>query len=146
MAREITKGIELLDDIEGSGEPSTKGARIKYCVRMFLRKGDEITLDAEMIRKYPEHLSIVEIEGEKLIEHTLELGKRRAIAGVEKALIGMKKNGYREVMVAPHLAYGEEGVPGKVPANALLRLKLWVRAVNIITQPGTEEPAIDPTV
>ena len=69
----------------------------------------------------------------ELAEHTLLLGKRRAIAGLEKSLNGMKKGGYREVLVSPHLAYREEGIPGRIPENALLRIKLWVQDVKETT-------------
>ncbi len=100
---------------------------------MYLRKGDEVTFDSEMISNYPEHLTIKVIEGTELVEHTLEIGKRHAIAGIEKALVGMKKNGYREILVSPHLAYREKGIPGRIPENAVLRIKLWVQDVRSAT-------------
>ncbi|HUT41005.1 MAG TPA: FKBP-type peptidyl-prolyl cis-trans isomerase [Gammaproteobacteria bacterium] len=134
MARQIDKGVELIDEIEGTGTPAAKGCRVKYCARMYLHKGDEITPDFEMISNYREHLNTTILEGVELVEHTLELGKRRAIAGVEKSLLGMKKGGYREILVSPHLAYREEGIPGRIPENALLRIKLWVKDVQDTTR------------
>ncbi len=47
--------------------------------------------------------------------------------------VGMKTNGYREILVAPHLAYRDKGVPGIVPENAMLRIRLWVRSVQTAT-------------
>jgi FKBP-type peptidyl-prolyl cis-trans isomerase len=41
----------------------------------------------------------------------------------------MKKGGYREILVSPHLAYREVGIPGRIPGNALLKIKLWVQDV-----------------
>jgi FKBP-type peptidyl-prolyl cis-trans isomerase (trigger factor) len=133
MAKRIDKGVELLDEIEGMGTPAAKGSRVKYCARIYLRKGDEVTFDSEMISNYREHLDTTILEGVELVEHTLELGKRCAIAGVEKSLLGMKKGGYREILVSPHLAYREEGIPGRIPENALLRIKLWVQDVQDAT-------------
>jgi FKBP-type peptidyl-prolyl cis-trans isomerase (trigger factor) len=130
VAGVIDKGVELLDEIEGMGTPASKGSRVKYCARIYLRKGDEVTMDSEMISNHREHLNTTMIEGVELVEHTLELGRRRAIAGIEKSLLGMKKGGYREILVSPHLAYREEGIPGRIPGNALLKIKLWVQDVH----------------
>lgn len=133
MSRIIENGIELLDEIEGTGKPASKGSSVKYCARFFLRKGSEVTPDDEMITNNRKQLNTTIIEGVELVEHTLLLGKRRAIAGLEKSLNGMKKGGYREVLVSPHLAYREEGIPGRIPENALLRIKLWVQDVKETT-------------
>ena len=46
---------------------------------------------------------------------------------VEKTLVGMRAGGFREVLVSPHLAYRDAGVPGRIPPGALLRIRLWVR-------------------
>jgi len=45
----------------------------------------------------------------------------------------MKKGGYREVLVSPHLAYREKGIPGLIPENAMLRIQLWVRDIRNAT-------------
>ncbi|MDH3380529.1 MAG: FKBP-type peptidyl-prolyl cis-trans isomerase [Gammaproteobacteria bacterium] len=133
MAVKLTKGIELLDEAVGQGPVAEKGAVVTYNARIFLRRGDEVTRDAEIISRAREHLSIRDDEGCELIDHVTELGKRHPIAGIEKTLYGMRKDGYREVLVSPHLAYGEKGVPGLIPANALLRIRLWVRNVHQAT-------------
>ena len=39
------------------------------------------------------------------------------------------ENGYREIQVAPYLEFCEEGLPGRIPGNALLRIKIWVQDV-----------------
>lgn len=129
MAIKDTKGVVLLDEVHGEGPGAEKGALVTYNARIFLRRGDEVTRDAEIISRARQHLKTRTINGVELIDHVTELGKRRSIAGVEKSLYGMKKNGYREVLVAPHLAYGDRGVPGLIPANALLRIQLWVQNV-----------------
>lgn len=50
------------------------------------------------------------------------LGARRVIAGLERGVEGMRVGGRRRLRVAPHLAYGERGVPDRIPANALVIL------------------------
>lgn len=129
MSVKLTKGIELLDEAVGQGPLAEKGAIVTYNARVFLRKGDEVTPDADIIPRAREHVRTRKVDGRELIDHVTELGKRQPIAGIEKSLYGMRKDGYREVLISPHLAYGEKGVPGLIPANALLRIQLWVRNV-----------------
>ena len=125
----LTKGIELIDEIVGEGPVAGKGALVIYNARFFLRRGEEVTQDPRVISKARAHLRTRIVDGFELIDHETELGKRRTIAGVEKSLYGMKKNGYREVIVSPQLAYGVRGVADLIPANSMLRIQLWMRDV-----------------
>lgn len=125
----ITKGVELLDEIIGEGQEAEKGAAVTYNARFFLRQGDEVTGDTEIISKARGHLATRFIDGVELIDHVIRLGRRESIAGVEKSIYGMKKGGYRKVLVSPHLAYGEKGVTGLIPVNALLIIQLWLHDV-----------------
>lgn len=120
----------MLNERVGVGSAAEVGSRVKYCARLYLNRGEEISRDDDLIANHPEYLSITEVEGKRLIEHSLTIGKRHAIAGIEKALIGMNKDGYREILVAPHMAYREKGISGYIPANAMLRIKLWVIEVS----------------
>ena len=129
MSKLGDSGLTLLNEIEGSGVPAKKGAVVRYACRLFLRRGDEVTFDPEVIEKARAHVDVTEIDGVELIVHTAPLGRRQPIAGVEKSLYGMKRGGYREVLVSPHLAYGEVGVEDRIPGNALLRIQLWVEDV-----------------
>ena len=129
----LAKGIELLNETEGTGIVAVKGDCVTYNARLFLNKGDEVPLDREILGKYEvkEFLRdrIRTIDGCEFIDHQTILGKRRPIAGVEKSLFGMKAGGYREVRVGSHLAYRDVGIPNLIPPNALLRIQLWVRDV-----------------
>jgi hypothetical protein len=129
MSIKIAKGIELLKDIPGAGAAAEKGTVVTYNARFFLRKGDEVTRDAQSIAAYRSYLTIRTIDGVELIDHTTTLGKRQSIAGVEKSLYGMQAGGYREVLVSAHLGYGAVGVSDIIPPNAMLRIQLWVHAV-----------------
>lgn len=133
MVKKITKGVALLDEVIGEGPEAAKGTVVTYNARVFLHRGDEVTRDADVISKAREHLKTRIIDGVELIDHAAELGRRRPIAGIEKSLLGMRKNGYREVIVSPHLAYAEKGVPGRIPINAVLRIQLWVQDVRQAT-------------
>lgn len=77
---------------------------------------------------------MIRTEGsQKLINHTILLGKRQAIPGVEHSLVGMKEGGYRKVSASPHLAYREKGIPGLIPENAVLIIELWLREITTNT-------------
>jgi hypothetical protein len=41
-----------------------------------------------------------------------------------RGIEGMRVGGARSIVISPHLAYGAQGVPGKVPPNALLRCEV----------------------
>jgi FKBP-type peptidyl-prolyl cis-trans isomerase len=124
----LKRGIKLLEQREGSGEPAKKGDRILYNLKMFLRRGEEVPLNERQAEHLPAEM-IRTVAGKRFIEHRIRLGSRDAIAGVEDALIGMKTGGYRKVEVSPHLAFGEKGLPGLVPANAVLFIELWLREI-----------------
>ena len=125
----ITSGIELLDEVVGQGPAATRGDEVTYNARFFLRRGDEVTRDAEIIARARAHCTTRIIDDVELIDHVTTLGRHRAIAGVEKTLVGMRAGGFREVLVSPHLAYGNAGIPGRIPPDALLRIRLWLRQI-----------------
>lgn len=64
----------------------------------------------------------------------IDLSKRHHIAGLKKGIEGMRVGGKRELVVSPHLAYGEKGIPGSIPPKAVIRFEvelLEVRAAGI---------------
>jgi FKBP-type peptidyl-prolyl cis-trans isomerase (trigger factor) len=123
----IEPGIELVEETEGVGKATKKGDRVVYNIRIFLNRGDEVPIN-ENQAKHGLRADILRQEGEKVfVDHQTILGKRRSIAGIERSLIGMKPGGYRKVRVSPHLTYGEKGIPGLIPANAVLVIEIWLR-------------------
>ena len=125
-----TSGLTLLEESEGLGPAASKGDRLVYNFRLFLNKGEEIPVNEVPEKKtWPSEL-LSEIDDHVFINYSCTLGKREAIAAVEYSLYGMKVGGYRKIKASPHLAYREEGVPGKIPGNAVLVLKIWLRQLN----------------
>jgi hypothetical protein len=103
----MTKEIEIKDLIVGTGAEATKQSVVVANIREFLRRGDEVS-----------HSPLFGTR------HIIDLGRRESIAGLLKGIPGMRVGGVREIIISPHLAYGEAGIPGKIPANALLRCEV----------------------
>lgn len=121
-------GLKLLEEREGVGREAQQGDQVIYNTRTFLNKGEEVKIQKEQIRYLPDEVIRV-VDNATLIDHKTRLGSRQTVAGVEHALIGMKVGGYRKVRISPHLAYQDKGVPGYIPADAVLVVEVWLRAI-----------------
>ena len=121
-------GLKLLDEREGTGPPAKKDDRVVSNTRMFLNQCDEVPLNDIQAKQLPKEMVRVEA-GTTFIDHTIVLGRRQAIAGVEHALMGMRVGGYRKVRISPHLAYRDEGVLDLIPADAVLIVEIRLREI-----------------
>lgn len=104
----MVSGLKVIEETEGTGAAAQKGDTVTFDCAAFINKGSVVH----------------ERRTERLV-----LGSRRAIAGVEYALAGMREGGYRKVRISPHLAYGDARVDGKVPPKAVLVYELWLQTV-----------------
>lgn len=121
-------GLNLLEEREGEGTPTKKGDRVVFNMRIFLNKGDEVPLNEKQEKHLPKEMRRV-VDGVTVIDRTIVLGCREAMAGVEYALMGMKVGGYRKVRVSPHLAYRDKGIPDLIPSDAVLIVELWLQEI-----------------
>ena len=121
-------GLKLLDEREGEGMPANKGDRVMFNMRLFLNKGDEVSLNEIQAQHLPKEMIGV-VDGATLIDRTIVLGRREAMAGVERVLMGMKVGGYRKVRISPHLAYRDKGIPDLIPPDAVLICEIWLRDI-----------------
>jgi len=103
----MTSGIKVTDLKIGNGSVAERTKVVVVHARGFLNRGEEYW------NTYA--------EGHPAI---LDLSKRHSIAGLLKGIEGMRVGGKRELTVSPHLAYGEMGIPGKIPANAVIRFEV----------------------
>ena len=92
-------GIKILADTPGSGSELNKGDRVRLRYDVMLSRGDMLSPDQETI---------------------LTIGDRHTIAGLNYGLEGMRAGGTRQFKASPHLCYGDEGVAGMIPKNAVL--------------------------
>lgn len=122
-------GLKLLEEREGAGTPANKGDRVLFNMRLFLNKGDEVRLNETQTTHLPKEMIRV-VDGVTLIDRTIALGRREAVAGVEHALLGMKVGGFRKVRISPHLAYRDKGIPGLIPPDTVLIVEIWLRRID----------------
>ncbi len=101
----LKPGIKLISEMEGTGIEANKGNNVKVLLNGWLNKGDVIQ------------------SGET---YEVTLGARNVIPGIEYSIEGMKVGGKRKVKLSPHLGYGEKGIPGKIPENAVLVYEIEV--------------------
>jgi hypothetical protein len=130
----LKQGIRLLEEIIGDGSVAEQGDHVIYNLRIYLNDGEEFPVNDlnYIIRKnlkkfYPGIFT--DNEGFEFINFNARLGQSDAIAGVRYSLYGMREGGYRKVKVSPHFAFREQGIPGKIPPNAIIIFKIWLRKI-----------------
>ena len=106
---EIRPGLQLLEDVPGHGRQLRRGDRVSVRLDGWLNHGERI-----------QHADEVQ----------LVVGRRTLIAGLGYAIDGMAEGGRRRVRIGPHLAYGDRGVPGRIPPRAVLVYEIVVVAVD----------------
>jgi FKBP-type peptidyl-prolyl cis-trans isomerase FkpA len=116
----MTKGIEIRDVEIGSGKEAQLGNTVVLNLRMFLHRGEEVFI-------FPEPKVRLDLKG------------RLWIAGLRDGIVGMRVGGKRTLIISPHLAYGAEGLPGKIPPNALLRCEIELLAVRELGEARPED-------
>lgn len=143
------QGLRMLDEREGTGPSAQRGDWVTYNLKAFLEGGRELPVNAlakadreAALTHHPESLRTE--GGCELINFVTRLGSRETCAGVEHALEGMREGGYRKLEAGPHLAYGERGIPGSVPAGAAVVFEIWLRtlrpgAPRTVGQPAASE-------
>lgn len=119
----MRKGVEILSDSEGSGELIEKDRSYIMKIRMWLNKGDPVVWQ-NVSTLNSEYLQFSE-------DRTIFTGKKRVdrvnlISGLFYGIQGMKINGTRRLKISPRLAYGEKGVKGIIPPNALLIIEVTI--------------------
>lgn len=130
--RRLRSGLTLLLDIPGSGEPVRRQHVYRMRLRMWLHKGDAVRWQ---IASGPVGVARLEDNGETLVTER-RVDRRSLIAGLFYGVDGMRVGGMRRLEIAPHLAYGDQGVPGIIPSGALIVAEI------VILEGVTRSPAL----
>jgi len=108
------------EDVKDSNGPFLKrGQAVRINYRVALSENDLI--HGNLIDNSERHAPI-----------TVRLGEGSLLLGVEEGLQDMRVGATRLLVIPPHLAFGERGVPNRVPNNATLFVE-----INISTKTET---------
>jgi hypothetical protein len=108
-------GLQYIDIKEGSGAVAKEGRTVDVEYTGWLQSGGK-KFDSSYDR------------GAQPIEVT-PLGQAQIIPGWNTGLVGMKVGGTRRLIIPPALAYGPQGSPPTIPANATLIFDVTVVSV-----------------
>ena len=118
----VKPGVEIVSENQGDGPPVRKHAYYQVKLRMWLSRGEPILWSQPwgLIDR-----ARIEENGAVLVTD-VRVDRVFLVAGLFYGMQGMRVGGTRILRVAPHLGYGKEGVPGVIPANALLTIEVTV--------------------
>lgn len=116
LRRRLRSGLTLLADIPGTGEPVRRQHNYRIRLRLWLNKGEPVRWQTAWGRI---DVARLEDEGQTLITE-VRIDRRSLVNGLFYGVEGMRVGGTRRMEIAPHLAYGDRGVPGVIPAGAVL--------------------------
>ena len=109
-------GIRLLEDEAGSGAPVERQRVYRIRLKLWLNQGEPVRWERPwgLIDR-----ARLEDDGATLITH-LRVDRENLFAGLFQGIDGMRIGGRRKLRISPHLAYGERGIPGRVPPGAVI--------------------------
>jgi hypothetical protein len=118
----VRSGIKLLADTPGTGAEIGRQRIYLMRLRMWLNRGDPVKWNAPsgFIDR-----ARLEDDGETLVAD-LRIDRENLINGLFYGMQGMRIGGTRRLRISPHLAYGKRGVPGVIPADAVLDVEIHV--------------------
>jgi hypothetical protein len=116
LKKRLRSGLTLLEDIPGSGEPVRRQHRYRIRLRMWLNKGTPVRWHAP---SGPVGVGRLEDNGETLVTE-MRIDRHSFVNGLFYGIDGMRIGGTRRLEIAPHLAYGDRGVPGVIPEKAVI--------------------------
>src|SRR5262245_45928608 len=122
LRQRLRSGLTLLTDLPGSGDVIRRQQKYRIRLRLRLNKGEPVrwqnpwgTVGATWLHD----------NGETLITE-VRIDRRSLVSGLFYGVEGMRVGGTRRLEIAPHLGYGERGVPGVIPANAVLTAEITI--------------------
>jgi uncharacterized protein len=122
LRKRLRSGLTLLADLPGDGEPIRRQHVYRIRLRMWLNRGQAVRWPTAW---GPVGIARLEDEGETLLTE-VRIDRRSLVNGLFYGVDGMRVGGTRRLEIAPHLAYGDRGVPGVIPPGAVIVAEITV--------------------
>lgn len=122
LRRRLRSGLTLLWEIEGAGEPVRRQHTYRIRLRQWLHRGEPVRSE---MASGPVGVGVLEDDGATLITE-MRINRGSLMNGLFYGVDGMHVGGTRRLEIAPHLAYGDAGIPGRIPPAALLIAEITV--------------------
>jgi hypothetical protein len=122
LRQRLRSGLTLLADMSGDGEPVRRQRNYLVRLRMWLNGGEPVRWQFPWGRVDAARL---DDNGETLTTE-LRINRGSLMNGLFYGVDGMLVGGTRRLEIGPHLAYGDRGVPGVVPAGAVLTAEITI--------------------
>jgi hypothetical protein len=109
-------GIKLISDSPGTGAEVQRQHVYQVRLKMWLNQGEPVRWERPwgMIDR-----ARLEDDGATLVTD-LRIDRENLFAGLFRGIEGMRIGGRRKLKISPHLAYGEAGIEGRIPAQAVI--------------------------
>ena len=120
--RRLRSGVTLLADVPGEGDPVRRQRTCHLRLRLWLHRGDPVIWSAPWGPVGRARLD----DGGATLFTSAYVNRGQLMSGLFYGLDGMRTGGLRLLEIAPHLAYGERGVPGVVPPGAVVTAEVTV--------------------
>jgi hypothetical protein len=118
----LRSGLTLLADIPGTGDVIRRQQNYLIRLRLWLNRGEPVRWHMAWGQV---GIARLEDNGETLVTG-VRIDRRSLVNGLFYGVDGMRVGGTRRLEIAPHLGYGDRGVPGVIPAGAVLTAEITI--------------------
>jgi hypothetical protein len=124
LGRRLRSGVMLQMDVPGEGDLVRRQQNYRVRLRMWLGAGKPVRWKAA---SGPVGAALLEDDGETLVTE-IRVNRGLLVNGLFYGVERMRVGGTRRLDLAPHMAYGERGVPGIIPPSSSLIVEIAILA------------------